>query len=231
MYWNNLKAYCLFLLLLTSHAALRAQRGGSTYKAHNHLFGPAVGIGIAYGSAGNTLASYKKISPGSAIDFGFNYYYFKSASLSLGTGLKYSISRWNTSTYPAEFSLNPDAIYRVTERQIAVPLEMNWYFSPYGKRMFIAFGAEPGYLMQRDLERRRSTGTDTAFAYRYPQAGTEYSRFTAGISFKAGIDTDLNFSNVLRFCVQWTNRGVFRREQGLSSSGMFVLSAQYFFSE
>lgn len=164
MYW--IKRITVLAFSMTALTAVAQISSGGV--RHNFVFGPGLQVGLGMASKFKIEAGSNVMKPGAATRLGFSFFRFVSGGTALGATMGYSDLKSNFTTTDSALVFSKNANYRINARQLALAMEMNHYLDPYGDRFFLGLGITPALNLSTNLERRRATGTDTAFGYRFP---------------------------------------------------------------
>lgn len=225
--WRN--KYISFVLILCFGSANKVA-AQSTFRANDFLIGPQFGAGLTMGKRVDYQNDVYFKKPGPAVQFGISAYRFHSASQAFGVSLLFQQTKWLFSTKQSATNLYSDTRYAVNEKNLLLPLEFNAYFTPYRIRGFFGFGAVPGYLTGKTLQRMRASAGDTTTAAILPELNS-YNRFSMGLSAKIGLDGDMDFHHSGRIFLEFNSRFYSSKQRKNSHTYGVFLVAQFFFSE
>lgn len=162
--------------------------------------------------------------------FGFQYYKFVTAHQNVSVGLNFLQQRWNFSLHSNSLVTGSEIRYAVSESSLILPLEFNHYFPSNIQHWFMGFSADPGFVIQKNLERRRRNDVDSAMAYEYSER-IDFAKLNLGGSAKFGCDFDFPNDHILRFYLMFSARTFFNNDTKRSSTYGFFLGSQYFWTQ
>lgn len=188
-------------MLLMEWATATAQTPKGTYRSHQWLYGPHLGVGFVSGRKDLPgIATRNPLGAGMQMGLGVSRFYKTNKSV----GIAAEVVR---NTWGAERLVNQDQgvaryRYKIGETLVQLPLDFTYYLTPYRQRFYFSFIGGAGFVIQHTQQRLGGMGADTnAVALSFGTATHKRYFWQAGL--RIGYEWDNDFATSNRCFIQF----------------------------
>lgn len=216
------------LLTLVFFTTIRLSAQSGTFRNNANLFGPFLGFGGSLGHRADYDPQIITKKPGTTSQFGMSWQHFLKSDLAYTVSASYVQTNWFFNALKSQSTVQMN--YKLNERNILLPVQLDYYINPYRQRCFISFGIVPGFLTSKSLAVRYQDVSDSSAAAIYNER-PDFKKLSMGGFLKFGVESDINFTNTIRFCVEYSSRLSASVSGNRSAVSGLYLTAQYLFAK